>query len=535
MNQDTREIKKISFGIYSPEEVIKMSVCKIDNVKKHGYGSVYDPRMGTTESSIICETCNENATLCTGHFGRIELNIPVVHPLYYKRVVSYLNCFCFKCNRLILTRDQIFLYEFNKFGGETRFVRIQEKIKKVDICCHDNCGAEKVNYKFSPLESNIYKIYEDSEKQKTSILMTTREIKSLFDNISSEDVILMGFDPTLTHPRNFIISILPVLPPCDRPYVKADGHICDDDLTNQICEIIKANNHLDSESQSELSEAKYQKHLASLKFRILTTFNNSQGKAKHTTNGRAIKGIKERLTGKDGQIRGCLLGKRCNQSARTVISPEPTLRLGQLAVPRLMAAKLTVPVRVNMHNKKQLQKLVNSGQVDSLIKPNGETRINLERFRRGTRLMIGDVIWRPLESPPSPQANNDEGGDLIRGGPENWDEEEEEDGGDPPPTQFRQIPVLTALELILPGDRIWRKDKFLPRVIPSNRKYLIDLGWIIERKLQDGDYVLLNRQPTLHKGSMMAMEVVVREHKTLRFNLAATASYNADFDIDADF
>ena len=85
--------------------------------------------------------------------------------------------------------------------------------------------------------------------------------------------------------------------------------MCDDDLTNQYIEIIKANNHLeplkenDPNKHKEISETKRQKCLASLRFRILTTFNNGQGKAKHTTNGRAIKGIKERLAGKDGQLR----------------------------------------------------------------------------------------------------------------------------------------------------------------------------------------------------------------------------------------
>jgi hypothetical protein len=61
----------------------------------------------------------------------------------------------------------------------------------------------------------------------------------------------------------------------------------------------------------QISDTKKQKHLQSLKFRIATFYNNSSGRAKHSTNGRAIKGIKERLTGKEGLLRSNLLGKRC--------------------------------------------------------------------------------------------------------------------------------------------------------------------------------------------------------------------------------
>ena len=116
------------------------------------------------------------------------------------------------------------------------------------------------------------------------------------------------------HPRNLIMSQFPVIPPCARPFVLADGNICDDDLTNQILEIIKANNILKKDDNEKDDDpkiiAKKQKAVQSLKFRISTFYNNSQGKSKHPTNGRPIKGLKERITGKEGQLRNNLMGKR---------------------------------------------------------------------------------------------------------------------------------------------------------------------------------------------------------------------------------
>ena len=330
MNFNTREIDSITFGIYSPEDILNMSVCKIDSSKKVvGTGTVYDPRMGTTDSSQRCETCKNNATECPGHFGHIELNESIVHPLYYKRVKAFLNCFCLKCYRLIMQKEQIYISGLNRYKGEARFNRILEKLAKIDICCQPTgemdsngepviCGKDQPQIKFTAADSSYSMIYLDSKKNKTSIIFTTEEIKKVFYNIMDEDIVTLGFDPKLTHPRNFIISVLPVLPPSARPYVKADNKMCDDDLTNQYVEIIKANNNLveydDEEGSDNIKKKQVQREtvrqraLSSLRFRILTTFNNSQGKAKHTTNGRPIKGIKERLTGKDGQIRNNMMG-----------------------------------------------------------------------------------------------------------------------------------------------------------------------------------------------------------------------------------
>ena len=89
-------IKKIIFSQYSAQQLLNICVCEINNTKKTiEYGTVYDPRMGTTESSHKCQTCNENAVVCPGHFGYIKLNTPILHPLYYKRILLFLQCFCF--------------------------------------------------------------------------------------------------------------------------------------------------------------------------------------------------------------------------------------------------------------------------------------------------------------------------------------------------------------------------------------------------------------------------------------------------------
>jgi len=489
-----KEIDSITFGIYSDDEIKNLSVCCVNNTKKTGLGSVYDPRMGPSLNNQLCQTCNNDAVKCPGHFGTIELYSKIIHPLYYRHVLSILNCICFKCFRLMITKDQIELNNIHNMKGPAKFNQILEKIKKINMCCHSDCNVEKPKLKFIPLDNTITMSHED-KTQSCSITMTTDEIFNILNNISDEDVVLMGFKPELSHPRNFIIRNLPVLPPVDRPYIEVAGNIWDDDLTVQYIEIIKANEQINNADiyDFDINDPRRLKALTTLIFRITTTFNNNQNKAKHTTNARPIKGIKERLAGKEGQIRNNMMGKRCDQTARTVIGPDPTLKSGQLAVPEEIADILTVPERVYDLNIEKLQKMVNSGLIDTIHKDdNRKTCINISRFRLGTRLVHDDIIIRNGET----------------------------------------IKVTDTQQPVFEGDKIKRNGVFLENIQCSGRDYKIEIGMVVNRKLKDGDIVLLNRQPTLHKGSMMAMEVVRRPYKTLRMNLAVCKSFNADFDGD---
>ncbi len=173
--------------------------------------------------------------------------------------------------------------------------------------------------------------------------------------------------------------------------------------------------------------------------------------------------------------------------------------MGQLAVPPEIASNLTVPVQVNSFNLEYLTKLVNDGQVNYVLKDKGATKINLENalFSRGTRLNHGDVIIRH----------------------------------DPITDKDVELVVNNGKDTLKPGDKLKRNGEFLTDIkYPEKRKYHLEIGDVCERKLQNHDYVLLNRQPTLHEGSMMAQEVVIVPGKTFRFNLSIAKSFNADFD-----
>ena len=89
---------------------------------------------------------------------------------------------------------------------------------------------------------------------------------------------------------------------------------------------------------------------------------------------------------------------------------------------------------------------------------------------------------------------------------------------------------------IHPGaNYVIRPDERKIRVYDETKESILEKlepGYVVERHLMDGDIVLFNRQPSLHRMSMMAHEVKVLPYKTFRLNLCVCPPYNADFDGD---
>ena len=141
------------------------------------------------------------------------------------------------------------------------------------MCTH--CSHPQPAIKHTIADNTISMVYKNKDKHKVSITLQVDEIKKIFDNINIKDVELLGFNPDLMQPKNLILTVFPVIPTSARPYVISDTNMCDDDLTIQLVEIIKANNNLEQTDGMPISDTKKQKYLQSLKFRIATFYNNS--------------------------------------------------------------------------------------------------------------------------------------------------------------------------------------------------------------------------------------------------------------------
>jgi DNA-directed RNA polymerase II subunit RPB1 len=250
-----------------------------------------------------------------------------------------------------------------------------------------------------------------------------------------------------------IITYLLVVPPQVRPSVSVDATLrCEDDLTFQYVQILKANDQLKKQEEKGAANHAISDNISLLQFYVATLMNNEMSSASsQQRSGRPIKAISTRLKGKEGRLRGNLMGKRVDFSARTVITPDPNLSLDELGVPLSIALNLTFPEVV--------------------------TPMNIEYCRK-----------------------------LVENGPTEW----------------------PGAKYIVRDDGIRIDLRYLKKRSDIHLAY----GYVVERHMQNGDYVLFNRQPSLHKMSIMGHRVRVLPYSTFRLNLSVTTPYNADFDGD---
>ena len=443
-----QDIKNIEFCVLEPEDIRKGSVVKVEHndIYDKGfpkYGGLSDLRMGTTDRQYHCMTCKGDIVSCPGHFGHIELNHPLFHPSFVKTVYRTLMNVCFYCSNLLVPYEKI-PENILKYSNKKRFKCISLLCKQKQRCKLCDKLQPKFNLDYLKISIEI----DDNEK----VVLNAKQAQRILKKISETDCKYMGFERQKNSPENLIFTVFPVPPPQVRPSVTMDTSIkSQDDLTHKLSEIVRSNNNLLKVADNP---SNYAEHINLLQFHVNSYIDNElpgQPQATQRT-GRPIKGINQRLKAKEGRVRGNIMGKRVDFSARTVITAEPNIMLDELGVPVEIARNLTFPEVVNDLNKDRLQKYVDTGTNPKHLKDVGAKYVTKVsgatmdlRFSKDLKLEVGDTV---------------------------------------------------------------------------------------DRHVMDGDLIVFNRQPTLHRMSMMAHKVKVMNHSTFRMNLSATTPYNADYDGD---
>ena len=462
----SKRIYRIQFALLSPEEIRKMSQVKVitaDTYDDDGYPierGLMDLHMGVIEPGLKCATCGGKVDECPGHFGHIELAMPVVHVGFIKEIKTLLDSTCKSCGRIKLTEDEIRSYRekmesISLSTSDPEVIglmskRITEEAASRTVCPH--CGTQ---------HSKLI-LDKPTTFREEGIKVTPKEIRERMERIRDEELIFFGLNREVARPEWMILTVLPVPPINLRPSITLEtGERSEDDLTHKLVDIIRISQRLRESRDNGSPQLIIEDLWDLLQFHVTTYFDNQTAgipPARHRS-GRALKTLVQRLKGKEGRFRSNLSGKRVNFSARTVISPEPFLSVNEVGVPEKAARELTVPVSVNTFNVEQVRELVARGP---------EARDEADRYLAGVNYII-----RP-------------------------------DG--------RRIKVTTQ-----------NAEENAKRVEP---------GWTVERQLTEGDIVLFNRQPSLHRMSMMGHTVRILDSQTFRFNLAVCTPYNADFDGD---
>lgn len=432
---NANSLKGISFEVWDRESILKESVCEVSSTKRtiengkfaNLENSVRDRRLGPLDRISKCLTCGKKMGHCNGHFGHIDLAQPMYHESFVPKVIQWLKCTCRNCEACLLKNMSV-------DTSVKRVYLMKDVFKNANM--HSgrcpNCGIKLSKYSWDASrrqitrDGKLYKIYDVLEH----LELVSQETVNQFN---------------VCHPSSLILQVLPVPPPNVRPPVIMGNSLIrgEDDLTYRLLQILRINNRVKEMKKSQRPQHVLKEAISNLQVAISSYFDHKKGGGSSKSYDKEYSSIKKRLTSKEGRVRGNLMGKRVDFTARSVITGDDNIPVDSVGVPEDIANILTVAVRVTAYNRDQLQEELRkaTSSIKYLINPSGH------RF------------------------------DL----------------------------------------------KFANKF-----SFTLETGWIVERKLSDGDVVVFNRQPTLHKGSLMAHIVKVMPGRTFRMNLCTTAPYNAD-------
>jgi DNA-directed RNA polymerase beta' subunit len=509
-------IERVEFTIADEEHIRKNCSLRIDEYimfhkNEPKANGPFDPRLGPWTRHKKCATCGHSVEKCLGHFGHIELAWPVFHNGFIQQTLKYLRLLCFWCSEFWMDPEQKKVC----VHLENKQFELRDKLRHLSCVSntetHRRCrSCEGLQPYYSVANVSIeckwtndqLKELEEfpEERAKALIPFTSREaLEILRDADYGSAWKLLDVDTKRSHPASMIITLLPVPPPLIRPpgnhhggstgEAVGKGKANHDDLTTRLVEILKRNQvfvkRLGLQHWSDVINpfvlqprnksikvtaksffndplvlidrlsgeiAQYFDADAKIKKSITAGNNPTATTAKYSSGGSGYRSIGGRIKGKDGRVRYNLMGKRCDQAARTVISPDPiSLDLDEVGIPLVQAIGLRKPVMV--------------------------TELNLQECK--------DTILRGPEHP------------------------------------------LGAHSIELPNGRTIKLD-----CCQNLQDINVTPGCKIFRYIRDGDYVVVNRHPSLHIGSMMAHKARIHSHNTMTLNLSACAPYNADFDGD---
>ncbi|HMP28055.1 MAG TPA: hypothetical protein PKD85_00560, partial [Saprospiraceae bacterium] len=386
-----KSVNHVQFGALTEEEWRLYSVVHITTPINRGNNdntnTPYDLRLGALENGVPCGTCGEKNNLCPGHFGHIELYEEVYNPEYLIMVLGIIKCICIKCKSPRIPKNSVDASIAKKKSKFTGYRKKAEILKQCTTCMHPLPSFF--------IEKYTIKMFFDDKKKATPI--SAREMKSILMQISSDTMRLIGFNEDLSsnplfddpniylssekghihevRPESFIMSILPVIPPCARPWIVRDGERKDDDITDAYNAILKLNNKLyidetsTTKKKGATTEAQRKKILDDLTANIWSLIDNSKDKNKNKNNARQIKGISNRLKGKDGHFQYNVGGKRVDFSARTPIIPGGSIvPMGWIGIPQRVAEILTIPELVLQWNINALSELLAEGKINSIVR-----------------------------------------------------------------------------------------------------------------------------------------------------------------------
>ena len=492
-------IKELRFGVLSNQDIVNQSQVQIadrdfydENNRNllRPYGPL-DPRMGVASKSAQCKSCEKRLQDCNGHFGHFKLVLPVYHVGYFKKVIQILQSVCKDCSCILLSEvdRRKFLGAIRKYQGDSLkqagIVRkVADQCKKTKVCFE--CGA--INGLVRKAGSTSLKISHDKFKTFNSST-SAKKVAPL------EKVI---FDNSFNNAKNVSTEL-------DKHLKKA----MDDLNPLRTLKLFRRISRADRELlglRTVNPESFVWQYIPAPPVSIRPTVGSDGNPTEDDITAKLGDIFQANEALQDTLQRGAPIGNVMEhwdylslQLAMYINSDVPGLTKGEYG--RVMA-----------------------GFVQRLKGKQGRFRGNLS----GKRV---DFSGRTVIS-PDPNLHIDE----------------------------VAVPMVVARNMTYPevvtrynieklrhrvrnGAKIWPGANYVEKPRTKSKHYLkfgnlnhiadkLEAGDIIDRHLEDGDVVLFNRQPSLHKLSILSHFVRVRPHRTFRLNECVCTPYNADFDGD---
>jgi len=482
-------IKRISHSILSNKNVLISSaisapagitVPELYNGSERVPFGPQDLHLGTTESHDKCKTCGEDYKNCIGHEGHTKLVEPVYNYAFIKHVRHIASCICLYCGQLLIGKKNSKQIEqiLKRMSLQRRYIEVQKEIKKINDC--PTCGRPVMKISIKKEAESINLVAEPNKK--TAQEEDTRfSGKTLQQNLSAG--LLQKQFSQLSNEQCFTLGLNPFL-----------SHPADMIISNfSIPPIqIRPSVKFDAKNISMMDDG-----LTHTIIRIIKHNEELKNKKGDGTLNRSI------LDQQDYQL---LQTNIIQMYDANIIPVSKTAQKGAVV-------KETKSIKQRHKGKEGRWRNNASGKRTDQSSRAVITSDPMESINRvGCPLMIARILSFPEYVTPQ---NYDMMVKLVQNG-------------------NTKYPGATKLEILKTNENgSISKTPFYIRKGSSNIK--IKIGDIVHRNLIKGDPIIFNRQPSLHKLSMMGhfIDVITdSSYRTFRMNVGVTEPYNADFDGD---
>jgi DNA-directed RNA polymerase II subunit RPB1 len=231
---ELKKVARVEFGVLSPQQVVGLSVCKVDsgNIYFDGQpvrGGLNDPRLGTIDFRKPCETCGMKQADCPGHFGHLELAKPMYHYGFMKTVIKALRCVCHYCSKLLADPNDLNVKKALRLRDpKARLHRMQELCRSRHSCVTGGmtgsaskdavlgCGLLQPKYLMEGTTITVsFPEDEEAAEEETVSADSKRPLSAelahnILTRISPDDMLAMGFTPGRSEPAWMILTHIPI-------------------------------------------------------------------------------------------------------------------------------------------------------------------------------------------------------------------------------------------------------------------------------------------------------------------------------------